>query len=170
MSGIRRSISELTDYVNGLANETNQHLNEMAREIANLKDVISVVIQAVGEDAIKSKMNEMLANRLKAEEEAQTEAIKLLAERGSISPTDVAEGDVLVVGKEDFKDGRVRQARFELKNLAPEGAVLFTGKKVGDAVEAEASTMTITGVYKINREAVKEQIKAEQEAATATVQ
>lgn len=172
MSGIRRSISEVTDFVNSLAKDTEDQLNNLSKELGNIKDLLSVIVQAVGEDAIKAKMNEMLQNRLKAEEEAHAQAIEALKGRGILTDAESATGDVLVSGREDFADGRVRQVRFELKRLAPEGAAQFEGKKVGDAVAdaTTGSTMTITGIYSLNREAAAQHIMAEEEAATATVQ
>lgn len=157
MSQVRPMIRNLAGYVSQLAQETNQQLNNVNRQIDAQNDIITALIRVIGEEQVQDAVKALRAERQKAMEDQQDIATKKLVDGGALTIIEAVTSECLIVGTDKFKDGRERKVRFEMEFISPEQAAKFVGKKVGETVVNEEAgvTFTVSEIYTIDKAKVE---------------
>jgi hypothetical protein len=165
-SKLKEITSSLVKNMQQMAKEAGAKFNEQDRRIAQLESFLEAVIQFLGPDEIGELVIKNATAR-KAEAEAQQkEGVKNLIDKKILVPAnEIVSPNGFFVGTEKIKEGGVEsRIQFEVASLNPQVHPTFLGKKVGDVIENEKATLTITEIYTIDEAQYKKAVEEEKNA------
>lgn len=154
---LKDTTRNLAKFTTDLAKETQDELNKLHRLVRQQNEVIGAMVRLLGPDAVENAVTEMREEAQSRLLEQQKQGVAYLVEQKVMVPAEVVtHPEGFIIGTDKLADGSERRVQFEMAGINPEFIPLYLGKKVGDTVEGNGSTLTITEIYSVDRKHYEE--------------
>jgi prefoldin subunit 5 len=134
-------IGSIEDNFDNLTQSLERELGKMQRQLANLEESLTAVIQSIGKDVVDALIEDSRKARKEAETVKAKEEITNLVSQKILVPTDVVGEDSFIVGHDVDAEGAVVHPGFghvHFKQVDPKFQEKVKGLKVGDAIPTGA--------------------------------
>jgi hypothetical protein len=165
---LEKQVAELQGFMGQLVQGINGTLNEQVsplnQRIADLEEVVSVLVEAQGAEEVAQAVTARAEARLDASIAKAQANIANGVEKGFLVASDVVDAKSLITGVEVDSSGVPTSSRpwssFPFNQIRPEVQTGFLGAKVGDSVANANGFFRISEIYSINEAAAKAVIDA----------
>jgi hypothetical protein len=160
---LRQSYAELQAQVAQLS----AVLQQVQQAFSGNAEVLSAVVSLLGEDSVTQELERLRSERQQKQEDQMAEGVKTLLDAGVLRTTETVSEDSLVVGFDTLPNGKQRRVQFEARAVPEDLRPKFYGKKAGEAIENNGTTLTVTEVYTVDKVRAAEYQKEQQTKAMA---
>ena len=144
---LRQSYQELQKAVGQLDAQAFEVRQAMAANV----EVLTAIVSLLGEESVTAEILRLRQERQDQQETEMGNGVKLLADARVLQPVEESTEDTLIVGADVGADSKTRRAQFEVRAIAADIRGKFVGKRVGDVVEHNNATLTVTEIYRVDK-------------------